>query len=136
MYLTLLTSYVRWLESQGKPPTSARQIAALAASAAALANTLAVVMVIQAAGGPRLLEWYSKHAWVVFPAAVVIGAIHWLLCSRIPLGDLRSPRLASRVWWTSYMAGTLLLWILGAALTLVLVTTGRTCLWPGGRCGI
>ena len=136
MYLTLAESYVRWLEFRGNSTRIAQLIAALGLSAMALVNTLSAFMLAQALGGPRLLVWFSRYPWVAFPAFLAFAVAHWLLCRRIRPADPQPPRAPSRVWWTTYVGATFIVWILASALTLGLMTTGRTCVLPGGRCGI
>jgi len=62
MYLKLLESYVRWLESRGSSSGWARITVVFALTAAALLNGGAVIMLIQAAGGPRISDWMARYS--------------------------------------------------------------------------
>lgn len=123
MYYALVESYVRWLEANGSRGGYARTTAAFTLSGAAFANLLAFAMLIQAAGGPPLLRWFSYHAWIVWPAAVAIAIVHCLLCWKVPPINGRSQRPGRR-WWRAYLVATLLVWILAGALTLADMATG------------
>jgi len=102
MYLKLFESYVRWLESRGSSSGWARITVVFALTAAALLNGGAVIMLIRAAGGPRILDWMARYSWVTWVAVVVCVIVHWLLGRRIPPAVARTSVPITRVWWTSY----------------------------------
>jgi hypothetical protein len=122
MYLKLFQSYVRWQESRGSSSQWARITVVFALTAAALLNGGALIMLIQALGGPRVLDWIAGHSWVTWVAAVACVVAHWLLSRKIPPADTGSSAPATRVWWTSYMVLTFILWVVAAALTLANMT--------------
>lgn len=118
LYLKLFASYVHWLESRGRPPRWAQITVVFALTAAALANIAAVIILIQATGGPPVVDWVADNSWVTWVAVIACLVSHWFLSRKIPPVDARKSMPVTRVWWTAYMVLTLLLWVFAIALTL------------------
>jgi hypothetical protein len=97
MYQKLFQSYVWWLESRGKSRDMARLTAALVLSTEALINLGAAIMLIQAAGGPPMLDWVARHSWVTWVAAILCATAHLLLSRRVPSADIGRPATVTRV---------------------------------------
>jgi hypothetical protein len=125
MYLKLFESYVRWMESQGRSPDKARLIVAFSLTGAALVNLLSAVLLIQNGGGPKIAYWLAEHSWMTWVVVVVCTAVHVLLSRRIPPAITRSGETATRVWWTSYMVATLVLWCITLGWSLVVMRSAR-----------
>jgi len=125
MYLKLFQSYVRWLESRGRSLEMARVVAALALTIAALLNVGAIVLLVQDLGGPPLIDWTARHSWITWVAVFALAATHLLMSQKIrPIGG-PTQIAATRLWWTTYMVLTMILWMIATALTLASMTSAR-----------
>jgi hypothetical protein len=122
MYLRIFESYVRWVESRGSSPLWARVTVVSTLTAAAFMNAIALALIVQAVGGPRIVDWVADHLWVAWVAALVCAAGHWQLGRRMPPANNREPVLVTRTLWTSYMVLTLIFWVVAVAVTLVKMT--------------
>ncbi len=103
----------------------ARLTAALALSIEALINGGATIMLIQAAGGPPMLDWVARHSWVTWVAAIVCAAAHLVLSRRIPSAHSDQPEAVTRAWWTAYAVFTFVLWLIAMACTLATPSSSR-----------
>ena len=129
VYLKIFESYLYWLESRGRSFNSARVTVISALTAAAFINALAVMILIQVAGGPRSVDWMADHLLIAWVAAVMFAVVHWWLSRRVrPLAakgvkeGVQREISPTRRLWTSYMVVTLILWIVAIALAIVSMT--------------
>jgi hypothetical protein len=111
VYLTLMESFVLWLESRGSPSSAAAFRAGVAFSLYALVNCVSIVALLTVFGKIPVAGWFVDHSWSLWAMAALFVVVHWPLVQRIKCRANTKPQnnVPSRLLWAWYFVPALAL---------------------------
>lgn len=127
MYLTLVESFVIWLESRASSSTNAVLRAAVAFSVFALVIVTSAALLLDMFAGIPIESWMDDNQWSIWAAAALIALLHWRVgfkvAKRHEAAKSNNAALAPpRFIWLWYFIPVVAMFLATAMLTLARTT--------------